>query len=68
METRTQKAKGFVGKTVRFTSKPRPFGPTYTYEGVVVKVKGLNADGSEIHFEDGRKTYYNWGVSATILS
>lgn len=65
--TKTQIAKGFIGQTVRFTSKPKPFGPTYTYEGKVVSVKGLNADCAKVTFENGSFTYYGWGVSSEIL-
>lgn len=65
--SRTANAKAFIGETVRFTSKPKPFGPTFTYEGKVVSVKGLNGECAQVTFENGKFTYYTWGVSAEIL-
>ena len=56
------------GVEVILSSKPRPFGPTFTYQGVVDKVKGLNGDCYQVFFTNGRSTYLTWDVKVEVVA
>lgn len=55
------------GVEVALSHKPRPFGPTYRYQGVVETVKGLNGTSYEVLFTNGRKAYLTWSTSVEVI-
>ena len=56
-----------AGVEVILSSKPRPFGPTFTYQGVVESVKGLNGDCYQVFFTNGKSAYLTWGTSVELV-
>ena len=56
-----------AGVEVILSHKPRPFGPTYSYQGVVESVKGLNGYCYEVLFTNGRKAYLDWSTKVELV-
>lgn len=64
----TAKFKSLVkGAEVILSSKPRPFGPTFTYQGVVESLKGLNGNCYQVFFTNGKSAYLDWGTKVEVL-
>lgn len=55
------------GVEVVLSRKPRPFGPTFTYQGVVESLKGLNGTCYEVRFTNGRKAYLDWTTNVEVI-
>ena len=56
-----------AGAEVILSSKPRPFGPTFTYQGIVESVKGLNGDCYQVFFTNGKSAYLTWKTSVELV-
>lgn len=54
------------GVEVVLSSKPRPFGPVFTYQGVVDYIKGINGDTYQVFFTNGRSAYLTWGTKVEV--
>lgn len=56
-----------IGTEVVMSHKPRPFGPTFTYQGVVESLKGLNGNCYQVFFTNGRSAYLTWGTKVETV-
>lgn len=56
-----------IGAEIVISSKPRPFGPVFTYQGIVESIKGINGNLYQVFFTNGKSAYLTWSTSVNLV-
>lgn len=64
----TNKFKSVIpGVEVILSHKPRPFGPVFSYQGIVESVKGINGSTYKVFFTNGKSAYLDWSTKVELV-
>ena len=56
-----------IGTEVILSHKPYRFGPVFSYQGVVEKVKGINGTCYQVFFTNGKSAYLTWSTTVDVV-